>query len=170
MKTCSADRLGMADLEGWLLATQILRATPAARAMFDQLEAVSFGNWDDGRWSHYLKKAGRYVPEIHDEDEIPSRYLDRVLAHFVLRVQTAKSLHVCSHTQLSIDLLLDWRPGRNTTACGLQVIHARSYSFHAIPPGPTRVYVSPYPAKDIGLRLDSGRSPCPIIAPIYGRN
>jgi len=61
----------MADLEGWLLATQILRATPAARAMFDQLEAVSFGNWDDGRWSHYLKKAGRYVPEIHDEDEIP---------------------------------------------------------------------------------------------------
>lgn len=149
LKTCNADRLGMADLEGWLLATQTFRAMPSARRMFNKLEAVSFGSWDDGRWRHYQKTAARYAPENRDDDVIPSRYLERMLAEFVLRVQTAKSLHVCSNTQSSIDLLLDRRPGRNTTACGLQVFHARSYSFHAIPWGPTRVYVSPIPQRSL---------------------
>ena len=152
LRTCNADRLGLADLEGWLLATRILRATPSARTMFNRLEGLSFGIYDDGRWQYYW---GRLSHQDNNVD--PSVYLKRMLADFILRLQTADSIQVCSHTQSRIDLRLDRGLGTNTITSGLQVTHgSRSDFLFFTDVSPCRIYARPTPQRTLDLNLIHG--------------
>jgi len=148
LRICNADRLGLADLEGWLLATRILRATPSARTMFNRLETLSFGTWDDGRWQYY---GGRQSPSSHQDNNVdPLEYLERMLADFIRRVRTASSIQVCSNTQSQIDLRLDRGPCTRTITSGLRVTHgSRSDTLYTTDIGPTRIYVRPTPRRTL---------------------
>jgi hypothetical protein len=49
---CKADGLRTADLLSWIMASQLVRSINL-RGVFRQLQSVSFGTWDTGRWEAY---------------------------------------------------------------------------------------------------------------------
>jgi hypothetical protein len=62
LKYCYADERGQDDLDGWTLVKDLIRQMDqglsgsipfAYRNAFSRLESLSFGTWDDGRWSVY---------------------------------------------------------------------------------------------------------------------
>lgn len=57
LEKCRADRLGTADLDGWLLAKRIFgQASLQDRPLtFKRLQSLSVGAWDDGRWGQYSR-------------------------------------------------------------------------------------------------------------------
>jgi hypothetical protein len=55
---CQADGLGTMDLLSWIMASQLVRSI-SLRDVFRQLQSVSFGTWDTGRWESYRDEEDR---------------------------------------------------------------------------------------------------------------
>jgi hypothetical protein len=148
LKTCDADKLGMADVEGWLLAERILKVTPIARPMFNKLKAFSFGVWDTGRWDDYHNSLGDNAPIGligHNINVFPWDYLERILADLILRSRAANSLDVCSSWREGTNVQLRHYSDKGATGPGLQVTHGASGGHVVTHVGPTRAFARPIP-------------------------
>lgn len=53
LEECRADRLGKMDLDGYVLADDIMRRMEPRHPSFDRLKTLALGAWDDGRWHIY---------------------------------------------------------------------------------------------------------------------
>jgi hypothetical protein len=64
---CKADNLGTTDLLSWIMASQLVRSINL-RGVFRQLQSVSFGTWDAGRWEFYRKDEDRQMSLDRSDD------------------------------------------------------------------------------------------------------
>lgn len=102
-QSCRSDRLGTADLEGWILAEsiikEVLREDPPGGITFNRLECLSVGAWDDGRWGAYQRD------RLFIADSIESG------SHFdygldIKSYESRSGDHVCPSAEIS-DILWD---------------------------------------------------------------
>jgi hypothetical protein len=104
-----ADRLGTADIDGWTIADDLTHSfrsnhdSDEVENIFDNLEVLSFGSWDDGRWREYkAKQSDRDDLSLPNAKSWPAKYVRDILRECLRTLKTPKKLNTCSHTQTSI--------------------------------------------------------------------
>jgi hypothetical protein len=90
VEACTADVLGTRDLSSWIMAKDLIRQLKNLRSehrgyyrlreAFSQLNSVSFGTWDTGRWNRYqLESFGQSRDDVTgDSDLAPGQTIDDV--------------------------------------------------------------------------------------------
>lgn len=127
-----ADRLGTADIDGLTLADDLLElyrtandSTSERQSTFKNLEALSFGSWDDGRWRVYANRKREDPDQGLPMAEIcPSRYATDVFVEFMIHTfKMPTTLAICQHAQAGHDDPLSRLRAMSKNAEGLRVIH-----------------------------------------------
>jgi hypothetical protein len=170
------DRLGASDLRGWQRAKSLLMSIDTASnvhttpgSFFLNLKTISFGIWDDGRWSvyrdkekfgsgrrHYLWDDGEFlVREGESWDQYRADYdgQERALRSsypiIYLQVVLARLLSMVASAQVRICHHVGDPSKKGTDLLTLRIIHTKDENglLPMIPPllGPTRVYIPVVP-------------------------
>lgn len=164
---CKADGLGTTDLLSWIMASQLVRSINL-RGVFRQLQSVSFGTWDTGRWESYREDEDRQISldGSHDSDSdsdsddnnqlkaathTHSKWIkyrlgkhacpDLAINRILTKIFTGpQNADTCWNARSLIQL--DFRPGTKETL--MVVHHAQLDEIDEVPyhPHKTRIYVS----------------------------
>jgi hypothetical protein len=165
---CKADGLGTTDLLSWIMASQLVRSINL-RGVFRQLQSVSFGTWDTGRWKHYRDDEDRQISLDGSDDDSDSdsdgddNNQLKVASHTHSQwVKYRLGRHACPDLAINRILgkifagpqnadtcwnarsliQLDFRPGKKETL--MVVHHSQLNEIEEVPyhPYKTRIYVS----------------------------
>jgi hypothetical protein len=104
------DRLGRMDLDGWELAEKVVSrfgsvTDSGSHILFTDLKNISFGVWDDGRWTVYEEREaqcrGREGLGLPNEDICPVGYIEDVIAQ-VFAGCPDEPLNACHYARFGI--------------------------------------------------------------------
>lgn len=143
------DRLGRMDLKGWELADKLIvrfgsvkGSKSGSEIMFKKLKAVSFGVWDDGRWTVYddgetqcRRRDGKGLP---NEDICPVGYIKDILSQVFTGFNTKQAINVCHYARTG---LRDPFTAIYCMGTGLRTIHEIAGCGLPSLLGPTRIYI-----------------------------
>ena len=149
--TCLADALARRDMVGWEYVISITRKACRVHGesfpIFQHVEHLALGSWDDGRWTAYINRDGTDPPPAaRTGDEIAS-----LLAQLEPSLEILRSKHTCRRPRQGIYSLIPPNLGANSEVSQSDILairHAatirdiRAYTPYA---GPARLYI------DIGL-------------------
>lgn len=66
LEGCRADRLGKTDLDGYILADDIIRRRGPGHPTFKRLKTLALGAWDDRRWGTYAVRQSKARLDFSD--------------------------------------------------------------------------------------------------------
>jgi len=145
--TCRADALARRDMVGWenvkAITKRACRAHGESFPIFQHVEGLALGSWDDGRWTTYMNRNGMdHAPAACIGNEMTS-----LLVQLEPSLELLRSKHTCRRVRQGIYSLIPPNLGADSKVSQggvLAIRHAasirdiRAYTPYA---GPTRLYI-----------------------------
>jgi len=147
-ETCLADSLAHMDLVGWEKSKAVTKRARRLHGesfpIFQHVESLALGTWDDGRWTTYINRSGtsQSLPHAPIGYEIGS-----LLRQVEPSLEVLRSKHVCRRLKQGLYSLIPPNLGDNSTisqGAGIMVVHEASMKnirLYVPYAGPVRLYL-----------------------------
>jgi hypothetical protein len=149
---CHADKLGRADLDGWRDANTIIKKAKEVHGesfpIFQHVEHLTLGAWDDGRWSAYGARTGTNPQGGLMEGSMVDHDIKTVLRDLKACLEILRSKHTCRRPPMGPYSTLPPNIGlvsESSSTRGISIVHAtslRDIRLYDSYPGPVRVYAN----------------------------